>query len=283
MITRRSFIGLSAAAATLAVTGCQTPSSDAPKTKHVPAYTGSRKKGIGLGSKHPQWAPLLTQLQCKWVYTWNRVIPEGVPPGVEFIPMIWNYNGQPDSISVPATAAKKAGITELMGFNEPDAPKQGNMSVQAALDAWPLLEKTGMRLGSPGCIHPDKQWMIDFMAGVKQRNLRVDFVCAHSYGGPNPDALMKRLENVHKMFGLPIWLTEFGVGDWKAKSVEENVHKPESVLRFMERVLPMLEKSDFVERYAWFPAKPTSIPLGTSALFDANGELTRLGACYRDA
>jgi hypothetical protein len=45
----------------------------------------------------------------------------------------------------------------------------------------------------------------------------------------------------------------------------------------------MLDKLDFVERYAWFPAKTTSIPLGTSALFDANGALTRLGECYRDA
>lgn len=45
----------------------------------------------------------------------------------------------------------------------------------------------------------------------------------------------------------------------------------------------MLERLDFVERYAWFPAKPTSGPLGTSALLDENGALTRLGECYRDA
>jgi hypothetical protein len=38
-----------------------------------------------------------------------------------------------------------------------------------------------------------------------------------------------------------------------------------------------------VERYAWFPAKPDSRALGTSALFDADGKLTRLGECYRDA
>jgi len=85
------------------------------------------------------------------------------------------------------------------------------------------------------------------------------------------------------MFGLPIWITEFAVGDWKAKSVDENRHKPETVLRFMEGVLPMLDKLDFVERYAWFPAKATSGPLGTCALFDGEGGLTRLGECYRNA
>jgi hypothetical protein len=73
------------------------------------------------------------------------------------------------------------------------------------------------------------------------------------------------------------------VGDWEAKSVERNRHKPEAVMRFMESVLPKLDKLDFVERYAWFPAKTTSIPLGTSALFNADGALTPLGEIYRDA
>jgi len=50
----------------------------------------------------------------------------------------------------------------------------------------------------------------------------------------------------------------------------------------MERVIPLLERLDFLERYACFPAKPTSLPLGTSALFDADDSLTRLGECYRD-
>jgi hypothetical protein len=125
--------------------------------------------------------------------------------------------------------------------------------------------------------------MIAFMDGVKQRGLRVDFVCVHSYGGPNADALVARLENVHRMFGRPLWITEFGVGDWQAKSPEQNRHKPETVLRFMEQILPRLERLDFVERYAWFPSKPGSAPLGTSALFADDGTLTRLGECYRDA
>ena len=50
----------------------------------------------------------------------------------------------------------------------------------------------------------------------------------------------------------------------------------------MEKALPALEKLDFVERYAWFPAKPDNRALGTSALFDAAGELTPLGEFYRD-
>lgn len=98
----------------------------------------------------------------------------------------------------------------------------------------------------------------------------------------NPAALVKRLGNLHKMYKRPLWITEFAVGDWQAASVEENKHSALDVLRFMDRVLPMLDRLDFLERYAWFPAQPDNRALGTSALFDADGVLTPLGECYRD-
>ncbi len=287
-MNRRAFLTLSATAAlSLAVPAYanRSKSSAAAERERKPGKTasGSRKKGLGRSTKNTGWAENLAELRCKWFYTWNSVIPEGIPKGTEFIPMIYRHRGDAQAILDAGRAAKKAGITELLGFNEPDAPKQGNMSVADALDAWPLLMESGLRLGSPGCVHPDKKWMIDFMAGVEQRKLRVDYVCVHSYGGPNAEALVARLEKIHRMFNRPIWITEFGVGDWEAKSIGQNRHKPETVLRFMEKVLPMLDKLDFVERYAWFPAKTTSIPLTTSALHDADGKLTRLGECYRDA
>ncbi len=58
---------------------------------------------------------------------------------------------------------------------------------------------------------------------------------------------------------------------------------PDDVLRFMEEVLPQLDKLDFIERYVWFRAGLDNKSLGTSALFDGAGKLTRLGECYRDA
>jgi hypothetical protein len=281
MITRRKLLGLAAASAAAAsITACQR------RPGFLDGFfpSGSKKKGLGLTTKNPEWAKRLSALRCKWFYSWNSAIPEGVPRGVEFIPMIYRYGGDPKKISEPAAAAKKAGITELLGFNEPEEKKQGNMTMQEVLDAWPLLMETGMRLGSPNCVHPDKEFMTEFMSEAKKRGLRVDFVCVHSYGGPNAKALVERLEKIHQMYdGRPIWITEFAVGDWEAKAVEQNRHKPETVQRFMQEALPMLDKLDFVERYAWFPAKPTGAPLGTSALFDEDGTLTRLGEVYRDA
>jgi hypothetical protein len=52
------------------------------------------------------------------------------------------------------------------------------------------------------------------------------------------------------------------------------------VLKFMEDVLPRLEKLLFVERYAWFPAKHGDPKPGHSALFDTHGKLTEPGEFY---
>lgn len=242
----------------------------------------SKKKGLCITTKTPHWARRLADLKPHWFYSWGSSIPEGIPAGVDFIPMIWGYWGNDESIAKAGADAKAAGIDTLLGFNEPDEHRQANMSVEKALKAWPLLEKTGLRLGSPGCVHPDDEWMKTFMAETRKRELRVDFVTVHSYGGANPEALIKRLESIHRMYKKPIWITEFAVGDWDAKSPEKNRHRPEAVLRFMEKTLPRLEGMDFIERYSWFPAGQDNNALGTSALYDKAGKLTRLGEFYRD-
>ena len=180
-------------------------------------------------------------------------------------------------------SAKERGTNTILGFNEPDKKNQGDLSVSDALDHWPTLMESGLRLGSPACVHPDKEWMKEFMAGVEERDLRVDFICMHSYTGASADAFIRRLESVHKLYDRPIWITEFAVGDWTASNVQENKFKPEKVLEFMEELLPRLEALDYVERYAWFPAGTDNPALGTSALFDKEGNLTPLGECYRDA
>lgn len=276
-VTRRGFLGRATAATGAAAVVLPEAASDAA------SQTGSVKKGLGQTVKHLGWARRLTSLRCKWFYSWAAAVPEGLPREVAFVPMAWGVGRDPQAITAAAAAAKQVGMTELLGFNEPDAKDQANLTVQRALDAWPLLMAAGMRLGSPSCVHPDREWMQEFMAGVKKRGLRVDFVCVHSYGGPNPAALIKRLEAIHRMFERPLWITEFAVGDWEAKTAKANRHRPDAVLQFMETVLPMLDRLDCVERYAWFPAEASSGPLGTSALFGPDGNLTRLGRCYRDA
>ncbi|MEN1678131.1 MAG: glycosyl hydrolase [Planctomycetota bacterium] len=244
----------------------------------------SVKKGCCFVTREDSpWLDRITALKPSWFYSWGANRPAGVPDGVEFVPMVWGGSSSDkmaERVEKLRPRVDSGEIQWLMGFNEPDQKSQSNMTVEKVLELWPLLMELDVPLLSPGCVHPDRDWMKQFMAGVEKKKLRVDSVAVHSYGGPSAPILMRRLQNVYKMFGRPLWITEFAVGDWKAKSVEENKHSTGSVEAFMRQVLPALERARFVERYAWFSAAPSSRALGTSALVDDEGELTRLGKLY---
>lgn len=249
-----------------------------------PSGRASLKKGFCVTAREEsRWQEKLAALNVKWFYSWGSNKPAGIPAGVEFVPMVWGgFNPDENArLQQLAEQGKDEEVRFLMGFNEPDQHDQSNLSVEQAIRLWPHLESTGLPLCSPGCVHPDRQWMIDFMSQAEERGLRVDYVCVHSYGGPSPRHLVDRLRKVHEMYGRPIWITEFAVGDWQARQVSENRHSPRQVAAFMKEVVPMLEELEFVHRYAWFSASPDNPALGTSALFDEDGRLTDLGRLYR--
>ncbi len=251
----------------------------------LPKVRGPRKKGLCLTTKKrpPQeLAKFLKSVDARWLYNWNLVPPDALLAGVEYIPMIYGGSfGVDKALARLKSQPTVRGRGELLSFNEPDHHKQGNTTVEKALEEWPKLEATGLRLGSPACVHPDNEWMKAFMKGVDERGLRVDFICMHSYGGPNADSLVKRIEQVHALYKRPIWITEFAVGDWKAKSPEANCHAPGKIAEFVAELLPRLEAMDIVERYCWFHGGVKSNALGTSALFNPDGSLTVVGEAYR--
>jgi hypothetical protein len=241
----------------------------------------SKKKGVAMAIRSDDAWNRLESLNSSWFYNWNSKHKDGKPEAIEFTPMVWGWRGNSEFHCAALADAQKAGtFTHLLGFNEPDGKKQANMTVESALDAWPFLEKTNLRLGSPGTVHADNEWMLAFMEGVEDRDLRVDFICVHWYGGPNVAQFIRKLEKIHELYDRPIWITEFAIGDWKAKTVEENRYPPKTVYKFMKEALDALEDLDFVERYAWFAARPDHPALGTSALFHNDGSLTKLGKLF---
>ncbi len=274
---RRDFLRTTAALAMMASTWECSGASQQKK---------SAKKGLGIAlKKNPQWREQLTKLNAQWFYTWGANLPEEVPTGIEYVPMIWKYYGKgtDETLATLQQQAQSNAVGTLLGFNEPDQHDQSNMTVEEALSYWPKLMETGLPLVSPGCVHPDREWMKEFMAQAKAKKYRVDYVAVHSYGGPNPQSLLSRLKSVSQMYERPLWITEFAVGDWNAKTVAANKHRPSQVAAFMKETLPMLEEADFVSRYAWFNSTPENSHLGTSALTDENGDLTIVGKIYAGA
>jgi len=280
-MTRRQLIALAASALPVGCSRKSSPGEATPSPRPVP------KKGLGLSEKmRPAQKNhlFLETVGAGWLYNWNVVQPSALPRKIPFSPMIYRAGRGMDKQLIQLKAqATEQNFTELLGFNEPDAKSQGNVSVEQALDAWPALEATGLRLGSPATVHPDNEWMIGFMKGVEQRGLRVDFICMHSYGGPGVDSLIRKIEKVHRLFQRPIWITEFAVADWKAESSSQNRFKPERIAAFVRQLLPLLESMDIVERYAWFHGGISGGPLASSQLFNPDDSLTVVGEAYRDA
>lgn len=237
------------------------------------------KKGACLAARDSDWVARMQSLNVGWYYQWKAERSTDAPATIEFVPMVF---GKPNQItpSVDYITREKAAFTALLGYNEPDKEDQANMTVEAALEAWPQLMSTGLPLVSPAAANPEGEWLEAFMAGAKARGYRVDYIGIHSYGGPSVAGFLEKLERVHRKYDLPLWITEFAVGDWQASSVEANKHSTKSVEDFMRGVLPKLDRLKYVARYAWFSASADDPHLGTSALFKADGTLTKLGEIY---
>ncbi len=248
---RRTFIGLCTAAML------------AGRAEAKDAAPAGRKGWAGSGEG------LHKTFGAHWYYNWMPRMAENSP---EFVPML-KHEGNLQGL---AAAVSQRGITALLGFNEPERVKQGNMSVERALELWPQLEKATAKekllLGSPAT-SSDKggvEWFEAFMKGAEKRKLRIDFIATHWYRGRDVDGFEKFLDGLAQKHQCKVWLTEFNGG--LKGDVKEHI-------RFLKGALKFLDKTDSIERYAFFNPKA-----GTPySLVDAGGKPTVMGEMYRDA
>ncbi|GAA2066312.1 hypothetical protein GCM10009801_12560 [Streptomyces albiaxialis] len=226
----------------------------------------------------------LADSRASWYHNWASSSP-GIkePGGVEYVPTIWG----PDSVTdAELNAAKKEG-RNLLAFNEPDLESQADMTPEQALDLWPRLEKTGLRLGAPAVATGADQagsWLDRFMKGAEKRGLRVDFIPVHWYGsdfGPGATGqLTDYLKRVHERYDKPVWLTEYGLIDFPEKEGEPRRYPSEKEQSaFLKASLDALKKQKYVERYAWFALSTRTSPTGLYT----DGRPNAGGRVFRDA
>ena len=216
------------------------------------------KKGVVL--KNTESAEKLRSLNVSWYYTWNTKPIEDID--LPFVPMVWGKNS-----GVP-----KDPQNTILILNEPDRPDQSNVSVDDAVTIWNSVKAT--RKGSPATAANSLKstWFTEFMTRVDP-----DFLCIHWYGPPKPESLLNLVDSLHARYSRPIWITEFAVAQW---DTTKPMYTIDQVSNFMKNVIPELEKRLHVERYAWKTRSTTDIVMGTSALFDADGNLTPIGELY---
>jgi hypothetical protein len=187
--------------------------------------------------------------------------------------MIWGD----DNVAGKYAEIESAGYSVVLGFNEPNKSDQANMTVERAVDLWPILtQNPDIRVGSPAVSDDGRGWLEDFMRQVDANNLRVDFVTMHWYGWnagscDNAGQLGGAL-NWAEQWGRPVWITEFGC-------MHESNPDEQTVLNFFASALEMFTNRPNLERYAWYPWNPNS------ALSDRETPpvLTALGQIFANA
>lgn len=254
-----------------------------PEGPQLPEIPEIGKKGIGITTKSATWSSRVSATKSHWHYSWGLKKEFKEPDNIDFVPMFWGRGVTQENVDYLKGLASSGEIKYLLGFNEPDGAEQANMTVDEAIERWPLLEQVGVPLVSPAPANWGSApglWLEEFMQKANEQNLRVDYIAIHLYYGINPQKYLDILAEVYEKYRRPIWITEMAVADWGVTTPEENRYSPEQVLNFMKEIMPAMEELDYVYRYAWFPFS-VDTPVGTSsALWDANGGLTPLGEYY---
>jgi hypothetical protein len=220
-----------------------------------------------------------------WYLTWSTT-HRGIvtPPGVQFVPMVRDAA----TVTPAALAQARQSGPALLTFNEPDLATQANMTVGQALSIWPKLMATNLQLASPavatGAATPGG-WLDQFMKGVEQRHYRVSFIAVHWYGADFQTSaavsqLRSYLESVHRLYDLPVWLTEYSLIDFAAAGPVYPSDAEQAA--FVAASVRMLDSLSFVPRYAWFalPA-PSSGP--STGLYSPGPRATLAGLAFARA
>lgn len=207
---------------------------------------------------------------------------------LEFVPQLWNVStGKAFEGYMGGGKAASEGpagdVGHLLAFNEPNQCDGGGTCMLGKVDLLvesykKMLQPYGKtaRLGSPSVTNgvDGIPYLQEFMQ--KCSDCQIDYVQAHWYGGPND--LEDYLESFHKAFpDKPIWLTEFALTpDMKPSQTEE--------IDFLKKAMEFLDKTDYIERYAFFMAAPMKVPGSQEgdprSLVNPDGSLTELGKLY---
>ena len=248
----------------------------------VPAVTlpADTQKGFGWGGKDALALTQIKSLKLDWHYTWGSHY--NVTTNPPFVPMVKSERTllEQDAIGWVTRQLAETKTKHLLGFNEPDNTAQANMTVDRAIQLWPKLMATGLRLGSPATTAPTSLWLKDFMAKAKNKGLRVDFMTMHRYAWPKADEFLAKVTELHERYGKPVWVTEYAVADWDATSTRPCVYTRAQTEDFMRATVAGLRAMPFVERFAWKTRPAGDIRMGCSALFHTNGTLTTTGKLY---
>ncbi|WP_139956479.1 glycosyl hydrolase [Flavicella sediminum] len=219
-----------------------------------------------------------------WYYNWGLAATNESSES-KFVPMAWSKSDNWTSLAKMEAVGQNMSFNHLMAFNEPDNSGQSNLTVEQALEAYPKLLASGLRLGAPGVENVqysstndsfnEDSWIKEFMDSCVARGYRVDFIPAHDYVRRSKSTFLERFKGLHDRYNLPIWVTEYNYGNPNMGSANLTVEQGYSNIKGLTEVL---EGADFIERYNWYYFFGAASGIGGMT----NGELNITGQFYRD-
>ena len=213
--------------------------------------------------------------------------PGHLVDGAEYVPMIFSKFALANISRINTTFLQ--GARYVFGYNEPDhsgtylKPKDG-------ADRWIHMEQLAdaynLTLVAP-CVSnyaSGEWWLHEFNQECNAsfgRPCRFDHMCVHTYFEPaQVGAMFDALDRMHRDYGKPIWVNEFACPPYKNCSAADE-------LRFAKLVVPRLEATPYIYRYAWFQARLSNAKgKGGCSLLGANASTVRrtvLGDWYNAA
>lgn len=246
-----------------------------------PWYPVAKKGALG---GDPKWSTP-EFYNTTWFYNWGLSTSLEDNSEVQFTPMSWSRGDNWTSLQNMENIGKNMNVNNLMAFNEPDNKDQANLTVEQALEAYPKLLASGLRLGAPGVENisysttndsfNEGSWIQEFMDGCIERGYRVDFIPAHDYVRRSRSTFIERFKALHDRYDLPIWVTEYNYGNPNFGSAPLTVEQGYNNIKGLTEVL---EESDFIERYNWYYFFGPATGIGGIT----DGELNITGQFYRD-
>ncbi len=245
------------------------------------------KKGIA-GS----WGGYPVTFAGNWTYGWWYGSNPNLP-GVNYFPM------DPDTWYRGSTVAgnlwtlqpgwRKAGYSlNVMGYNEPDMVGQADIDATNGAIYWMNDQNLDLPLAGPAAGNVNGTWNQIFYGYITNWGCHVDYLPAHEYPGNNSSGSsgiwINTLNTAYNTYGIPMWMTEFGVVDWGGTGYwneEDNYTAMAEFLWRAESVTWLRKYSMFIFRGAMATNLWTrTTPAPTSNAYDTNGVLTPFGELY---
>lgn len=240
MTTFATSVAASSAIASSAVaTSSSTPATASP--------SGGKK---GLSYNSASLTSAFANAGMSWAYNWGASPAGTLVSGVSYVPMLWGLNAV-SSWSSAVASAISSGSTAALSFNEPDLSTQSNIDpATAAMNHIKYMNPLTIEVGSPAITNGAGtsplmgiDWLNAFFDACAGQ-CKVDFVAFHWYADSSltdyfQQHVMDVIGNATAAGVSKVWLTEFGTTGGDTES-------------FLQTVLPFLESTPEVEKYAFF-------------------------------